>query len=1100
MFFWMSTVRRTAGATSVLCVAVLLATSPTTASGQANTGELAGVVRDESGGVLPGATVSATHVESGFAVERITGVDGRFYMASLPIGEWTVAAELPGFRRVVQTGIFLDLGRTIDLAFQLDLGQLTEEVTVTAEAPLIQATTAEISDVIDTREVEQIPLNGRQFLQLAQLSDAVVIPPGGTRGAALQQAGPLPNVGGQRAGHNIYLLDGVKVTDELFNNLVINPSVDSIQEFRIQKSMYPPEFGGKASALINVATRAGTNLIHGSAFGFVRDERFDAHNYFDPRDEPVPPLDQGQFGGSLGGPLVRDRTFAFVSYEGQRTTRSLTKTFSVPSDAVRGGNFAGHAPICDPLTRDPVTGACGAFFSGNRIPAGRIDPVATALLGAVPLPTGHGEVQNLTSVEQSESRIHQFSARLDHRFAGSDQFFARFSTFDADELQPFGTSVQQESLMPGFGRTLTTRTRNLALSWARPIGTTLLSETRFGWMRVDGGQASLNRGVDFAGPLGLSGVTRDPRDVGYPQVNTAGLYSTMGDPTSFVYRNNEHFELYQNVLIDRGAHHLKFGGYWFHLRFRPENPDTPRGSFVYTGRFSGNPFADFLLGYPVSARAGIGGRGAQDARTNWVHLFGQDDWRVNDRLTINMGLRYEYNQHMRDVDNRLSSIDLSVPGGRYVLASDDAGNISPAAEALLPLIPLPWVTSAEAGWDRGLLRPSKLRLAPRLGFAWLPDGSGGTVVRGGYGVFLNQWAYSVQTAFTRNLPFFLMKEVDVPLGQFVPTFDTRTILASDSTGSIGGSIMDYDYFVEYTQTWSGGVQTEIGPSQMLEVFYMGSYTIGADNSTIHNVPVPGPGPISARRPVPQLASIRAIRFDGKSIYHAVTVKTVRRIRDGLAFDLAYTLSRSEDDASSPGATAFESNVPQDVRNIFPGEVALSSFDHRHQFVGSATYELPFAAGAGGVREALLGNWRLNGIVTAQSGAPFTVNVTDDIANIGAGPSQRPNLAGDPNLPRGERTPERWFNTGAFSLQDPFTYGSAPRNPVFAPGYFNIDMSLSKTWFVNDGDRVEFRWEIFNLLNRANFDLPNRFFGSPNFGRIFSALNAREMQFGLRWAF
>ena len=271
-------------------------------------------------------------------------------------------------------------------------------------------------------------------------------------------------------------------------------------------------------------------------------------------------------------------------------------------------------------------------------------------------------------------------------------------------------------------------------------------------MRVDGGQTSLNRGVDFAGPLGLAGVTSDPRDIGYPQIDTAGLYSAMGDPTSFVYRNNEHFELYQNVLIDRGSHHFKFGGYWFHLRFRPENPAAPRGHFAYTGRFSGNPFADFLLGYPVSARAGIGGRGDEDARTNWIHLFAQDDWRVSDNLTINAGVRYEFNQHMHDVDNRLSTIDLSVPGGRYVIASDDAGNISPEAETLLPLIPIPWVTSAEAGWDRSLLRPSKVRLAPRLGFAWLPDGSGGTVVRGGYGVFLNQWAYSVQTAFSRNLP------------------------------------------------------------------------------------------------------------------------------------------------------------------------------------------------------------------------------------------------------------------------------------------------------------------------------------------------------------
>ena len=594
--------RATTATGRLIVLGLLLAAGAASAAGQANTGDLGGVVRDESGAVLPGAAVVAMHVDTGFSVERVTDADGRFFMASLPIGAWEITAELPGFRRVVRTGVFLDIGRTLDLPFELELGTLSEEVTVTAEASLLQTNNAEISDVIASHEVEQIPLNGRQFLQLAQLSDAVVIPPGGTRGAALQQAGPLPNIGGQRAGHNIYMLDGVKVTDELFNNLVINPSVDSIQEFKIQKSMYPPEFGGKASALINVATKAGTNQYHGSVFTFVRDERFDAHNYFAPRNEPVPPLDQGQFGGTFGGPIVRDRTFAFLSYEGQRTTRSLTQTFSVPSAAVRGGDFTGFDPLCDPLTRDPASGACGSLLAGNRIPAGRIDPIAAAFLEQVPLPNAAGEVQNLTSVERSESDIDQFSARLDHRVGASDQMFLRFSTFDAHDLQPFGTSVQQEALIPGFGRTLSTRTRNLAASYTRTIGTAMLNETRFGWMSVDGGQESLNRGIDFAQSTGLLGVTRAPRDVGYPQIDTAGLYSAMGDPTSFVFRRNEHFELYNNFLIDRGAHHLKFGGYWFHLRFRPENPDTARGRFRYTGRFSGNPFADFLLGYPVEAR------------------------------------------------------------------------------------------------------------------------------------------------------------------------------------------------------------------------------------------------------------------------------------------------------------------------------------------------------------------------------------------------------------------------------------------------------------------------------------------------------------------
>ena len=1066
--------------------------------GQTNTGGLTGVAVDGSGAVLPGTNIVAIHVETGVAIERVTDAQGRFFLPGLSIGVWEVTAELPGFQPARLTGIELEIGQSLVLEIALALGTVSEEVTVGIRAPLIQTTTAEISDVIETREVEQIPLNGRQFLQLAQLSAAVIIPPGGTRGAALQQAGPLPNVGGQRAGHNIYMLDGFKVTDELFNNLVINPSVDSIQEFRIQKSMYPPEFGGKASALINVVTRAGTNNFHGSVFEFARDERFDAHNFFDDRDLPVPPLDQHQYGGSFGGPLVPGRSFFFGSYERQDTRRSITKTFSVPSLAVRSGDFSGWEPVCNPRSLGSIDGGCTPF-QGNRIPADQLDPIAQALLSHVPLPSGQGEFQNLTSVEPQDTNIHQFTVRVDHRLSSTEQLFGRVSTFTADEVQPFGTSAQQEALTPGFGRTLDTRARNVGVSYTKTFGGNMLNEIRIGYMSVVGGQRSQNAGFDFAGRVGLRGVSRNPRDVGFPQVSTAGLYSTMGDPTTFIYRDNEHFELYENFLIDQGRHRYKFGGYLFHLRFRPVNADTARGAFSYTGQWTGNPMADFLLGHPTSARSGVGG-GDEDGRTTWLHLYAQDDWRARNNLTINYGLRYEFNSHMTDVDNRLSSIDLSAPGGRYVIASDDAGNISPEAEELLPLMPIPWVSSAEAGWHRGLLRPSKLRFAPRVGLA-LSLGQDQTVVlRGGYGVFLNQWAYSVQTAFSRNLPFFFMKQVDVAADQVVPTHTTRDMLDTNATGNIGGTIMDNDYQVEYTQTWSAGIQMQVAPLTMVEVSYMGSDTTGADNATIRNVPEPGPGPIDERRPIPELSAIRAIRFDGQSIYHAVTFKAEHRFDGRHSFSTAYTLSQSRDDASSPGATAFESNVPQDVRNVFPGEVALSSFDHRHQFVASGSYQLPFFKGVDGIRAALGSGWRLNTIITLQSGAPFTVNLGQDRANIGAGPAQRPNKVGDPNLPVAQRSPLRWFDTDAFVLQESFAFGSAGRNSVFAPGLAVVDLSFAKDWYLTDGNRLEFRWDIFNLFNRANFDLPNRIFGTPNFGRIFSALNGREMQFGFRFNF
>jgi hypothetical protein len=1079
--------------TLLLCGAFVIL--PLSAWAQMNTGEVGGVARDTSGAVLPGASVSARNSATGQVFDRITDGEGRFFIPAMQTGTWDITVSLPGFTPQSQRGVTLELGRTTNLEFVLAVQGLDQIITVGAsDALTLQSTTAEISDVIPNREVVQVPLNGRNFLSLAQLSDAVVIPPGGTRGEALQQAGPLPNVGGQRSGHNIYLLDGVKVTDELFNNLVINPSVDSIQEFKIQKSMYPAEFGGKASALINVATKSGANAFHGSLFEFYRNDIFDAPNYF-ARSQPVPPLHQHQFGGALGGRIIQDKTFFFASYEGLRAKRSLTRTFNVPDDALRSGDFSAlAATICDPLT---VPGVCTPFVN-NQIPASRIDPIATAVLARVPRTTGG----SLTAVEESTRDIDQLSLRIDHRLGNSDQVFIRFSTFDADDLQPFGTSALQEALVPGFGRTLTTKTRNIAASHTHLLGADKLNEFRFGWMTVEGGQGSLNRGVDFAAQTGLLGVTSDPRDVGYPQISTSNQFSPMGDPTTFTTRNNQHFELYDSFLIDRGRHRLKFGAYYFHLQLRPEQPDNARGAFTYTGQFSGNAFADFLLGVPANATAGIG-RGDEDGRTNWLHLFVQDDFRMLDNLTFNVGLRYEFNQHMFDVDNRLSSVDWETPGGRFVIASDENGNISPDAQTLLPLIPIPWVTSEEAGWSRGLLEPSKVRLAPRFGFS-LTLNDNKTVVRGGYGIFLNQWAYSVQTAFARNLPFFFTKQVDVG-NVTTPSLRTRDILTSSATGTIAANIMDHDYHVEYSQTWSGGVQHQVARGMVAEVSYMGTWTLGADNATVRNVPEPGAGSIQSRRPIPQLSRINSIRFDGKSIYHGLTFKTERQLRNNVGFNVSYTLSTSKDDASSPGPTESETNFPQDVRNLFGpgGEWAYSSFDHRHQVVASGVYQLPFFRDAMGLKRAALTGWRVNTIFTAQSGAPFTINLAVDNANIGAGPAQRPDQLRNPNLPRGSRTPDRWFDTTVFAMPAQYTFGNAPRNSVVGPGMANLDLALAKVWMLDEPAQLEFRWEIFNLTNRANFDLPNRTFNSgnnANFGRIQSAKSPREMQFGLRLSF
>ncbi len=1067
---------------TVICVGWLSAVAlPSDCESQTNTGEIQGIVRDDLGGVVPGAAVVISQIGSGFRAERLSDESGRFFVPALPIGEYAITVTLDGFKVVTRSGLLLQVGQHLNVPITLPIGNRSETVTVTGMATLLQTANAEVSDIIDERQAVELPLNGRQFLQLAQLSDGVVVPPGGTRGAALGQAGALPAVLGQRSGHNIYLLDGVKVTDEYFNNLVVSPSVDAIQEFKIQKTLYPAEFGGKASALINVVTKSGSNAFRGSALEFLRHDALDTRNYFDDAAKPVPPLRQHQFGLNLGGPAKRNRTFFFFSYEGQRIHRSLTQTFSVPSAAERAGRFDASTPLCDPLTRT-VSGCTP--FANNQIPRERVDPVATALLQNIPAPTTVSAVQNLVAVGSEVNSMDQFTLRMDHRLSINDTVFGRFTAYHVRDNQPFGTGALNETLLPGFGRVVTTRSRNLALSHTHAFNTSLLNELRIGWLSVAGGQVSPNQGNAFASATGLQGVTAHPADMGYPQISFGGQFSTVGDPTSFVSRNNRSVELYDNLLLDRGAHHLKVGGYIFHLAFNPVNPNTARGAFTFNGQWTGNAFADFLLGYPSAAQVGIG-RADEHGRSTWLHIYGQDDWKVRANLSVNYGLRYEINGQMNDVDNRLSAIDLSTPGARFVIASDDEGRMSPAANTLLDQFPIPFITSKEAGWTAALLRPSYRRFSPRVGMAWSLGEHADTVINAGFGVFLNQWAYSVQQALAQTLPFFFAKTVNAASDAIRPTYSTETMLLAAANGTVGGSTMNHDYRTEYAKNVAVGLQRQLTSTTAVEVSYLGSWIVGADSSTVLNVPAPGPGPIGPRRPVPQLSNITAIRWDGYSMFHGLTLKAEQRLSSGLSFSASYMLSKAIDDASDPGATVSETNLPQDVRN-FAAERATASFDHRHRFVGNVTYALP-------------SGWRASAIVTLQSGAPFTVNLGTDRANVGSGPAQRPDVTCDPN-DGAPHTAQQWFNTNCFALPAPFIFGNSGRNAVVGPGYADADLVIGKDVVLASGARLEFRWEIFNLLNRANFDVPNRIAFTSNFGRVFSAGPARQMQLGIKVRF
>lgn len=1086
---------RTKAASAVLLLGLLLLLTPAScAFAQINTGDIAGTVTDPTGAIVEGAAVVATNQNTQQRFSAVTNGAGQYLLTGLLPGFYKLTADMQGFKQAVADPISLHLNEHLRQDFSLQLGDARESVIVQVPSGLIQSESAEIKDVIANQQVADLPLKDREFLQLTLLSEGVVNPPGGTRGDSLQQTGILINVLGQRTGHNLFLVDGVSVTDEYFNNVALSPSPDDTAEFMIDKTNYGAEFGGKSGGVINLSTKSGTDHLHGSAYEFVRNDIFDAKNFFD-LPGPAPAFRENQFGAAVGGPVVKDRAFFFVNYDGQRTRKSLTDLFSVPARAERSGNFAGVAAIVDPLTHQPVP--------GNNIandPALRLDPAALALLAKLPSPTpGLAGQNNLLSTQEETYDNNQYNARLDFRLSDRDNSFLRGSVFDANELDPFGSSVLNEALLPGFGRTLRTHSVNLAASETHAFSANVVNEFRFGWLRVSGGQGDPNAGSLFSSQYGLQGVTTNPADMGYPQISLSNAFSTIGSPAGFTSRVDRDFEFFDNVLIHRGTHSLQFGVYFFHLAFNPSFPDDARGIYTYSGSYTGNPLADFLLGYPSQAQVGLG-TGTENATTNWAHVYAEDRWQIKPNLTADVGLRYEYNGNLVAAPNQTSNIDLFSPVGPAFVVAGNPTSLPPAASALASLSPLPIVSASNVGWDNSLLTPRYLRFSPRLGLAWRIPGSHEMVVRAGFGIYTNQAAYSVLQNLAENMPFFLVKTVNNSIATTALT--TENILGQNPTGAVGADSVNHEYQIEYNEVWNLAIQRAITPNMTVGAEYVGSRTVHADSSTDVNVPSPGPGAIQPRRPYPQLAPFTTIRWDGWATFNALTLKITRRFASGLSFDADYTLSKSLDDASDTGTTNAEYNLPQNP--YAPGlESALSSFDHRHRFTANAVYDLPFARGSAGWLHRAIGDWRASAIVMIQSGAPFTANLSaaQDVANIGligGNNLERPDLIANPNA--APRTPAEWFNTSAFALPAPFSFGNAGRNIVTGPDLANLDLSLQKGWNIRENQTIQFRCDTFNTFNHPNFNLPGRIFGASNFGVITSAQDARELQFALRWLF
>jgi hypothetical protein len=1060
----------------------ILAISGAVSFAQMNVAEISGIVTDPAGDVVSGAAIIATNAATGLKFNALTNDSGRYLLTQLSPGLYSMSVEATGFKEIARENVILHAGEELALPFSLTLGERTDIVVVSEGPGGLQTESGQIKDVIENQQVVDLPVKDREFLELALLGPGVVNPPGGTRGDSLQQTGKLINILGQRTGHNLFLVDGVSVTDEYFNNVVLNPSPDATQEFSISKTDYDAEFGGKSGGVINIITRSGTNSFHGSVYEFLRNNVFDARNFFAPPNQQTP-FRENQFGAAVGGPLARNRTFFFVNYDGQRIVDSVSQLFSVPTPAQRSGMFS--TPIVNP--------ANGASFPNSTINV-PLDPAAIALLARVPLPNLPGAANNLLAIDRQTNDTNQYNARMDHQFSLIDSAYARVSVFTATEFDPFGSSVLNEALLPGFGRNLTTHSANASMGEAHTFSGRLLNEFRFGFLRVSGGQSDPNAGTPFAAQYGLQGTTANPSDVGYPQVSLSNTFTTMGSAAGFTSRVDRNFELYDNVTFQSGAHTIKFGGYFFHLNFNPSYPNDARGIYTYSGAYSGNALADLLLGYPSQAQVGIGG-GAENAHTSWAHFYVEDGWKITRSLTVDAGLRYEFNQNLYAQSNQTSDIDLAAPGGPAFVVAGTTGNLPPATAALAALSPIPVVSAASVGWNNSLLTPKSIRLSPRFGLAWkLPHE---TVFRAGFGIYTNQAAYSVLQNLAENEPFFLVKTVT---NSARPVYTTEDILNANPTGAIGANSVNHDFAIEYNEVWNAALQKRLKGGTTIEINYVGSRTVHADSSTVLNVPSTIGGP----RPIPQLAAFPTIRWDGWATFNAMTLRVARRFNHGLSFDANYTLSKSMDDASDTGTTNAEYNLPQDPFAVGQ-EKALSSFDHRQRFTANAVYALPFARTSRGLRHSVLSGWRAAGILTAQTGAPFTVNLSSaagqnvsPIGLVSGNNLERPDLIGNPNA--GPQTPGEWFNAAVFALPAQNTFGNAGRNIVTGPGLITLDLSLQKEQTLYERLKLQFRFDVYNSLNCANFNLPGRIFGAANFGVISSAGDPREMQMALKVLF
>lgn len=1086
---------------------------------------LEGMVLDPSGATIPAVSVQLRNAGTGQVRETRTDDHGFYSFPLLPVGTYELEVAKPGFAAKLVSGLALQVGRTARVDITLKLAREQTFLRVDAQPPLVETASPAIGDEIDNRRVSLLPLNGRQFSQLALLAAGAVPPyPNGSSqqfNTAAQGIGF--SVNGQRSERNNFSLDGVTIMEPFAYSLTVNPSVDAIREFRVVENSYSVEQGLTSGAQVNIASRSGSNRFSGTAYEFLRNSALDAKNFFDDPRRPVPPYRQNQFGASLGGPLRRDRTFFFTNYEGFRVRQSVTNTTLLPPESLRRGDFSGLNPLTGvpfPSLVDPAT---NQPFPGNQIPEAKISPLSRAILARLPLPNlpnaAPGENDHI-NVGLRRVESDQFIARLDHQLTARHQIFGRFLLFNSAQLFPFvpNSFAQNPSAPPGYGTNKDDTGRNLALGLTSVLRPTLINDFRFGYAYYFGTKEAENIHSNFLDSLK---ITRAPgaTNRGIPAINVPG-YADMGDSDIFQpqIRKNSTFQFTDNLVWVKGRHTYKFGADARRLRLFYLVEDFGQGVFSFSDGFgsaSGNAFADFLLGRPFLSFAQAGNSGGND-RLNYVGLYFADEFHATRRLTLTYGLREEFFSPPTNADGRASILDPS-NATRFIVRNERGqaqGLLAdPLVQNLQQNFRLEFMSSQQAGLAPSLIRPDWAGWAPRLGFAYDLSGRGKTSLRGGIGVFnsLGELDYAAETRLSAPITEFLF---GLDLCRFFgpgacgqPWAPQQ--LSYDLAYQLGNSppvAVSSPPFIRngYVYEWSLSLEHELTPNTVVGMSYVGSAAHKLPRRALQNQGLPNlPGLRHGQHPQP--GSNQFVRAtDVNSNYNALILRLERRFSRGISFVAGYTFGKSIDTASGLNGT----NQPQDNYNL-RAERGLSDFDLRQRFVLSNTWELPFGADRRWLREGagakIIGQWQLASILTLQTGQPMTAILPTALSGTQSNGTDRPDLVANPNLSAGRRDPSRWFNTHSFQPPQvffdsfgPFSIpGSEGRNVITGPEFRNWDLSLERHARLTERTNLVFRADFFNLTNHPNFDRPGLIFGTSNFGKISSAQNSRQIQFSLR---